>query len=125
MNKALKLFWSNRHSRAERRTEIKGLIRRDKAEDPAVYDSKRSESASRALLSPFLALLPYFVFVELPSTFGVSTGAFVWAWGIGLLPFAVFSARFANVDRLTYLSRQKSKVPASLERDTLAKEIQA
>lgn len=124
MSKALSLLQSDRLSRMERRVQLKGLIQQDKAENPAVYDRKRSESGSSALLSPFLALLPYFVFVELPSTFGVSTGASIWTWGIGLLPFAVFAARFANVDRMTYLSRQRSETRALLEQNTTEKEIQ-
>ena len=117
MSKVLKPFWSNRRfgdkvrsEAAPRRAEIKGLILKDKAENPAIYDSERSKSGILAFQTPFLAVLPYFAFVELPSTFGVSTGASVWAWGIGLLPFAVSAAKFANVDRLTYMDRQKSKV---------------
>jgi len=94
-----------RSQKALLKAQLEYLVQQDKTENPAIYDSKRSESSSRALLSPFLAVLPYFAFVELPSTFGVSTGASVWAWGIGLLPFAVFAARFANVDRLTYQQR--------------------
>jgi len=140
MSKVLKPFWSNRRfgdkvrsEAAPRRPEIKGLILKDKAENPAIYDSERSKSGILVFQTPFLAVLPYFALVEIPSRFGLSTGASGWVWGVGLLPFAVYAARFGHVDRLTYQKRhgqavsgaEEDEVPIPMRDDNLAKEIQS